>query len=137
MESLKDTLAALRPRLLRPGSVTSSSHPLLHFVPTLDGLPAAALDQLECPACHGDGGAAAGAPCAPCLGSGIVCPTCRGAGWVRDEAWPIGDRRRLAGCPDCSTRDEKAQRVGPHKERRAATIQAFVRAAWADAAAAA
>lgn len=56
-----------------------------------DGWPS---DRTLCPYCL-----AGEDDCKTCHGSGMVCPTCRGARALSDAR---AERPRLVGCPDCT-----------------------------------
>lgn len=141
-QPLRETLAATRQRYsTRPPSARPSDHPLLAHVPELAGLPTAALDRLGCPVCGGTGHRPdhPEIACQPlrdgdpraCFGTGLCCPVCRTAGWVADRRFPLDDARRYPPCPGCMSLHTLSNRHVLDKDKRAATIVAYVAEAWA------
>ena len=104
LEQLVQRHPALRQR--QTGTLLLTSSPLYAKRPALAAFPVERVTHLLCATCRGWGTTAAGHPaeelaCARCRGTGLCCPTCRGAHWVLQGA--RAGQRTLAHCPTCPT----------------------------------
>jgi hypothetical protein len=108
MEPLSTQLAELlqtMPQLTR--LPPNNSSPLLTRWPALAAFPETTLAQIRCHDCKGEGVTGYSPTdtrpaCRPCRGTGLVCPTCHGARWLRDGRTPP-TQRELIACPACAT----------------------------------
>src|SRR4051794_8391269 len=95
---------ALRERM--EGTLLLTSSPLFAQRPELAAFPIERLGRVLCRTCRGwsveyGGDAGEEWACAACRGTGLCCPTCRGARWVLSGGRP--GHRALARCPTCPT----------------------------------
>src|SRR5215213_3175070 len=105
LKDLAQRHPALRERM--EGTLLLTSSPLFAKRPELAAFPVERVTRVLCLTCRGWGTQSVGREaeewaCDACRGTGLCCPTCRGARWVL-QSGPRPGQRPLRPCPTCAT----------------------------------